>query len=223
MNKRTQLTCTGLISLIAFTASYGKEPENLYFTKQRLIRYHDSGEYQRDQAKVINQAMQYLRARLRQEAHRNPAKKLAIVLSIDETSLSNYADMLKMNFGGTLRQIMEAENKGADLAITPTLQLYQYAKANHVAVFFVTGRTEAFRVATEKNLANAGYKNWDGLSFKADNYNEKSTAPYKIRARNLIEKQGYDIILNVADQQSALVGGHADKTFKLPNPYYLIP
>lgn len=223
MNKRVQLICTGLISLIAFTVCYGNEPKNLDLCKRALIQYHDSGEYQKDQAKVISRAMQYLHARLRPEAHRTPARKLAIVLDIDETSLSNYPDMQKMSFGGTLRQIMEAENRGIDPAILPTLQLYQYAKANHVAVFFVTGRTEAFRVATEKNLANAGYKNWDGLSFKADHYNERSVAPYKIRARSLIEKQGYDILLNVGDQQSDLVGGHADKTFKLPNPYYWIP
>ncbi len=208
------------ICLLACPPSYAKEPKNLDVTKAHLISYYDSGEYQKDQAKVIDKAMQYLKTRLN-----NPVKnkKLALILDIDETSLSNYADMHAMSFGGNLRQISEAEDKSMDPAIHPTLELYRYAKANQVAVFFITGRTAVSRAATEKNLLKAGYQNWDGLWFKDENYKEKSAAPYKIHARNLIAKQGYDIVLNVGDQQSDLIGGYADKTFKLPNPYYLIP
>ena len=33
---------------------------------------------------------------------------------------------------------------------------------------------------------------------------------------------GYLIILNVGDQESDLTGGFADRTFKLPNPFYFI-
>ncbi len=151
-------------------------------------------------------------------------QKLALVLDIDETSLSNYPSMYKMRFGGTLQQITDAESQANDPAISPTLELYRYAKANHIAVFFITGRGGISRAATEKNLSEAGYKNWDGISFKEENYKEKSIAPYKIRVRSLIEKQGYDIVLNVGDQQSDLTGGYADKSFKLlSNPYYFIP
>jgi predicted secreted acid phosphatase len=222
MNKLL-LACLGTFCLSTVTVSYAKEPQNLDVTKAYLIRYHDSGEYQKDQAKVINKAMQYLKMRIANTKKSNPAKKLAIVLDIDETSLSNYPAMYKMKFGGTMKQINEAESTGKDPAIPATLALYRYAKANHVAIFFITGRDETSRTATEKNLSNAGYKNWDGLSFRSENYKEKSAAPYKIHARSLIAVQGYDIVLNVGDQQSDLIGGYADKTFKLPNPYYLIP
>jgi len=223
MNKKIHLICLGVLSVLVFNTGYAKEPKNLDLVKGVLIQYHDSGEYEKEQAKVINHAMQYLKIRLKRAKQKTETKKLAIVLDIDETSLSNYSDMKKMSFGGTLRQIMDAQANGTDSAITPTLKLYQYAKANNIAVFFVTGRTEPYRAATEKNLTNAGYTKWDGLSLKGDTYKERSAAPYKIRARSLIENQGYDIILNIGDQQSDLTGGHADKTFKLPNPYYLIP
>lgn len=223
LQKKSLLICVGTLSILAFGNSYAKEPKNLEFTKASLIKYHDVGEYQKDQAIVIDKAMQYLKTRLNSEKKSGRSKKLAIVLDIDETSLSNYPDMIKMSFGGTLRQIMDAMATGTDPAIAPTLRLFHYAKANNVAIFFITSRTEPYRSVTEKNLASAGYKNWDGLSFKDENYKEKSVAPYKIRARSLIENQGYDIVLNVGDQQSDLSGGHADKTFKLPNPYYLIP
>ena len=226
MNRKILLLCLGTAS--AFTLSLmnsaeAKEPKNLSLTKSALIKYHDSGEYQKDQARVIDQAMEYLKTRLDSKKESDQTKKFAIVFDIDETSLSNYSDMVDMNFGGTLRQIMDAEGNGTDLAIAPTLKLYRYAIDNHVAVFFVTGRTEPYRAATEKNLKSVGFTHWDGLSFKDENYKEKSVAPYKIHARSLIESQGYDIVLNVGDQQSDLTGGHADKGFKLPNPYYFLP
>ena len=33
---------------------------------------------------------------------------------------------------------------------------------------------------------------------------------------------GYRIIANVGDQESDLTGGGADRSFKLPNPFYFI-
>lgn len=223
MHKKNISICIGILSMLAFSTTDAKEPKNLSLTKTLMIKYHDTGEYQKDQAKIIDKAMQYLKTRLERNKKSDKPKKFAIVLDIDETALSNYSNMLDMNFGGTLNQIREVEANGTDPAISPTLELYRYAKANNVAVFFITGRTVPYRAITEKNLVNAGYKNWDGLSFKEESDKEKSIAPYKIHTRNLIEKQGYDIVLNVGDQQSDLTGGHADKAFKLPNPYYLIP
>ena len=41
--------------------------------------------------------------------------------------------------------------------------------------------------------------------------------------RKEITQQGYDIVFSIGDQQSDLVGGYSDKTYKLPNPYYFIP
>ena len=223
MNKKTTVFAAILFSLLSLTISYAKEPKNLDTIKASLIKYHDSGAYQKDQTKVIDQAMQYLKTRLAQEKKATHKKKLAIVLDIDETSLSNYPDMVKLSFGGSLEDISEAEGKGDDPAITPTLELYRYAKSNNVAVFFITGRTEGYRTGTEKNLADAGYSNWDGLTLRPTDYKEKSISTFKIREREKIKKQGYDIVLNIGDQQSDLVGGYADKTFKLPNPYYFLP
>ena len=222
MNK-TVLFCLTLCCAMGISSSYAKEPKNIELCKATLIQYHDSGEYQKDQAKVINKAMQYLKTRLENNKKLSSNKKMAIVLDIDETSLSNYADMIKMGFGGTLAQIIDAENEGDDTVIAPTLKLYQYAKANHVAVFFITGRTEDAREATEKNLTSAGYKNWDKLILKPNDYKEKTAAIYKTKTRADIENQGYDIVLNIGDQHSDLVGGYADKGFKLPNPYYIVP
>ncbi len=49
-----------------------------------------------------------------------------------------------------------------------------------------------------------------------------SAIPYKSGERAKIEQQGFDIVANVGDQESDLRGGHADRAFKLPNPYYFL-
>jgi hypothetical protein len=49
------------------------------------------------------------------------------------------------------------------------------------------------------------------------------TIPYKSGTRAYIESQGYDIVADFGDQFSDLLGGFADKTFKMPNPNYYLP
>jgi predicted secreted acid phosphatase len=50
-----------------------------------------------------------------------------------------------------------------------------------------------------------------------------STIHYKSATRAYLESLGYDIVANFGDQFSDLIGGHADRTFKLPNPSYFLP
>jgi putative acid phosphatase of HAD superfamily subfamily IIIB len=49
------------------------------------------------------------------------------------------------------------------------------------------------------------------------------TSLYKSGTRAHLESLGWDILANFGDQFSDLVGGFADKTFKLPNPNYFCP
>ncbi len=37
-----------------------------------------------------------------------------------------------------------------------------------------------------------------------------------------LAKRGHRILVNVGDQRSDLTGGYASRTFKLPNPMYVI-
>lgn len=213
-----------LLSLTVFSLpAIAKEPVNLNVHKEALIKYHDSGEYEKDIKKVINEATAYLKNELARPAPQG--KKRAIILDIDETSLSSYASMLNLKFGGNPKLWNEAENKAEAPAIAPTLKLYQLAKENGVTVIFMTGRHEGKikRQTTAKNLEKAGYKNWDKLILKPIAYNHKPTALYKAAMRKQLTEEGYDIILNIGDQESDLTGGYAAKSFKLPNPYYLIP
>jgi len=50
-----------------------------------------------------------------------------------------------------------------------------------------------------------------------------TTIHYKSATRAHIESLGYEIVANFGDQYSDLIGGYADRTFKLPNPNYFLP
>lgn len=196
------------------------EPVNLGTLKQKLIQYHDTGAYDQDINSEINLATKYLQQRLA-SSKSNP-HKLAIILDIDETSLSNYQNMLTENFGGRLEEIRDAEIKGLDPAIKPTLNFYRFAKAHHVAVFFISGRHEDERDITIKNLKTVGFEQWDGLILRDGEYLKTPAATYKSAMRKKLNEEGYDIVLNIGDQNSDLAGGYADKGIKLANPYYFI-
>ncbi|ABX79071.1 HAD family acid phosphatase [Coxiella burnetii] len=214
-----------MMMILSFTpmVMLAEPPLNLDSLKKEIIHYHESGEYDVDISKVTHLAKRYLADRIRENQHASHPKKLAMVLDIDETSLSNYSDIKVLNFGGTFLQQDLAEADGDDPAITPTLNLYRYAIQHGVAVFFITGRQEKYRTATIKNLKTAGYSQWARLYMKPNDYRLNSAAPYKISERKAIEKEGYDIVLNMGDQYSDLKGGYSEHSYKLPNFMYYIP
>jgi hypothetical protein len=203
-----------------------------------LRAYHDSGRYAKDLAKVDGRAQRYLgrkveglrrKARKRCHRHDTPAAqcsrpKLAMVLDIDETSLSNYADISATGFSGTTAALATSVVQADSPPIRPTLKLFRFAKSRGVAVFFITGRPGGIpfvQERTEDNLTGAGYSGWKRLYLNPDT--SQGTVPYKAGTRADIERKlGYRIVVNVGDQESDLHGGHADRAFKLPNPFYFI-
>jgi predicted secreted acid phosphatase len=199
------------------------EPPNLSIVLHELKIYHDSGAYAHDLNRVVQDAHRYILKEVSINNHRITPKKLAIVLDIDETSLSNYRTFSAHQFVETKQQIHQDMLAANAQPIIPTLQLYNDAYKQDVAVFFVTGRRISEKNATIKNLKKAGYEHWTGLYLKPENYHQPSVIPFKSSVRKMIASQGYTIIASIGDQYSDLKGGYAEKTFKLPNPYYYIP
>jgi hypothetical protein len=179
-----------------------------------LRAYYESGEYEADLTAVDGAAESYL------NAHLTTGKdKPALVLDIDETSLSNYKGLLASGF--TAAGLATTSVTGTATAIAPTMALYRDAIAHHVAVFFITGRPSEIQSITEENLRDVGYdEGWSGLYFKPA---EADTEAFKSSTRQTIDKDGYRIVVNVGDQQSDLDGGYAKQGFKLPDPFYYIP
>ncbi len=194
-----------------------QEPENHAIVVARLMRYHDSGEYEWGIREVANAARDYLRERAKTHYEEERA---AAVFDIDETALSNWQAMADCGF---CAYSIEAKlySIAHDPAITPVLELYNEARSNAVATFFLTGRPESQRELTIANLKEAGYKDWNGLIMRPDG--DKSPARvFKPQERRKIEDRGYHIILSIGDQASDLAGCCAERTFKLPNPFYLV-
>jgi HAD superfamily, subfamily IIIB (Acid phosphatase) len=229
------------ISLAAGTAAAGcpaqpygdkfdaTQPINLGQLKYQLLDYKCFGGYDRDVKKAL------LEAQVHVERRAGDVENPALVLDIDETSLSNWPRILANDFGyipsGTCDRLPDGpcgdhawELKGQAEAIAPTLDLFKAAKAKGVAIFFITGRGEAadLRDATEKNLRAAGYDGWKAVLMRPSGV-YKSVQEYKTAKRIEIEGQKFFIIANVGDQASDLDGGHADRVFRVPNPFYFIP
>ena len=194
--------------------------------KRDVIGYVESGRYNADIAEVVAQA----RAWVERRAARGD--KLAMALDVDETALSSLPSMRANDYGvisrgpcdlpagpcgfGTWIEMAQAE------AIAPVLGLARLARERGVAVFFIADRPERARVPTERNLKAAGYE-WTGLVLKPDGAITQSAMDFKAPARKKIVDDGYTIIANVGDQVSDLEGGFAERTFKLPNPFYAVP
>jgi hypothetical protein len=78
------------------------------------------------------------------------------------------------------------------------------------------------RAATEANLRAAGYE-WTAVLLKPDALNTASAVDFKAPERKKLAEQGYVVTVNMGDQMSDLDGGHAERMYKLPNPFYFVP
>jgi acid phosphatase len=202
-----------------------QEPPNLSKLKTRLIAYHNCTGGHGCYTSELDRQSDLAIAILRRRADRaKPDEKLALVLDIDETALSNWDEETQDDFGYIAKDWNDWVAKKQAPAIAGTLRLYKEAVAHGVSVFFITGRGEAQRQATADNLKSAGYDRWAGLALRGPHPKEQSTTEYKSGERKKIVDAGYQIILNVGDQLSDLNGNpHAERSVKLPNPFYYIP
>lgn len=196
-----------------------QEPPNLGILQDTVETYIKSGAYEKGIAEVIDSAKSFIAARYKK------AVKPAIVLDVDETSLSNLQFEYKYDFGYNSVLWNDWIKKSADPPIKPTLELTKWAARKHIAIFFITGRrllsVNLSSDPTVINLKKAGYPDWKGIYFKSSR--SMSTIDFKTSCRREISARGYTIIANIGDQYSDLAGGYAEGEFELPDPMYYIP
>ena len=199
---------------------------NIYDAQRLVEQYIMGGRYDEDVANVVASARAWL------EERSKTATKPAIVLDIDETSLSNWPayrlnGWVRITNGGCdLQQgpcgLRAWQALGQSKAIASTLTLARRARDLGVAVFFITGRPANLQKATEQNLRDAGYE-WTRVILQPEGAQFASAVDFKAPERRKLTEQGYTIVLSMGDQQSDLTGGYAERTFKLPNPVYYLP
>ncbi|MEU6479433.1 HAD family acid phosphatase [Streptomyces sp. NPDC047017] len=242
------LVCGGVAAADTATPTVGSvraghEPYNLDFLKKQINTYYaghkdSTGHYRigadsqwgKDVTAIAAKAQAYLAQRL---AHHRPAVP-AIMLDIDDTSISTYPVNADFDFGGGADA--SAADKKADTdntypVIRPVLRLAQWAHAHGVKVVFITGRHDEDTAISRNQLAGLGYP-IDGLYLRPRSnppvYLPCGTTctaiPFKSNTRKYLEQsQGYDFIEAIGDQVSDYAGGYDDRGFKLPNPMYDIP
>ena len=219
-------------------------PPNLGLVKMQIKPYYTGKvkdgktQYELDQEEVAGAAKEYLLSRLSDATLAKPA----VVLDIDETSLNNLGQMQMNDFGyiqygpctlesgyacGTLGTKDQNGRDGWDgqgkaIAIAATKALFDTAINHHVAVFFITGRRESEDQATRDNLEHAGYAGFTHLYLRPA-ASVGNVGLYKAATRAKIEADGYHIVVNLGDQPSDLVGGHAEQSFQMPDPFYYLP
>lgn len=214
-----RVLCAGLALALLSGPAIALEPANLNPHKQEIRAYVDSGGYAKDVAAVALSANKYLAKRVRSAA--KPGKKLAVVFDIDETALTNLPHIMANDFGYHPKNWDAWMAEGRAPAITPVQIVYDTAVRAKVDVFFITGRRENERAATERNLRQVGYDTWTKIYFKPETDPTLTTAGFKTETRRQLSKDGYVIVVNIGDQQSDLVNGYAERYFKLPNPFYI--
>ena len=208
--------------VVALTPSFTRadEPANIYYLKRDLNTYVKSGEYAKAVAKIALQADKYLVRRLGHPAPKG--KKLAIVFDIDETTLSNLDHIVANDYG----YVPEVWNKwiaaGRAPAIFPIQTVYDTAVRGKIAVFFITGRSEHDRAATERNLRDVGYDTWTNIFYMPTDNPLLTTVGFKTDTRRKLMADGYIIVANIGDQISDVANGYAERYFLLPNPFYKV-
>jgi HAD superfamily, subfamily IIIB (Acid phosphatase) len=195
--------------------------------KKQLLAYQVAT-YSDDISLVIADALAFVERRAEQ------VKLPAVVLDIDETSLTNWENIQDNNFGfikgGPCPQQQHLACgfddwilKASAPAIEPTRTFFNAIRARNIAVFFITGRRDSQRDATLLNLDHAGYQGWSKLVTRPDGDTNASIVPFKSGERAKIQAAGYTIIANIGDQESDLAPRTPDYcAFKLPNPFYFI-
>jgi predicted secreted acid phosphatase len=204
------------------------QPANIGDLKFTATDYYNSGTYLTDLQLAAAPAIGWIN----EEAQR--VDRPAVVFDIDETALSNWEAIKANDFGriftggcDSLPQgpcgLVAWDQRAQSTVIQPTMDIYTAARDRGAAIFFITGRPENQRAATERNLRVVGYTGYTQLIMEPTGAQYVSAADFKAPQREQIEQRGYTIIANVGDQPSDLAGGFSEQTYLLPNPFYRIP
>lgn len=148
-----------------------------------------------------------------------------VIFDVDDTALSNFDAMNKVNFSRLTRDLQHSP------AIPEVLALYRKLKEMDYHCVFVSERTKDMHHQTESNLIAEGYFDFLTLITR-DTPNEsellqlkesdRRCGDFKKCVRKQFEEQGYEIVATVGDQDSDFEGGSTGMIIRLPNYIYIL-
>ena len=217
--RNARIVAPALLALVlagCATAPVSREPRNLQLAKEEVRAYVAGGGYARDVAAVAAEARTWLELRVTRGGGR-----LAVVFDVDETLLSNLPSMEGLDFGYIPAEWNRWVEQAKAPALEPVRALFRRARELGLETLVITGRRETERDATARNLAAVGCGDFAALVCRPE-ADRGGVADFKTAARARLAAEGRVIVANIGDQESDLTGGHAERTFKLPGPFYLI-
>ncbi len=168
----------------------------------------------------------------------------AVVFDADDTNLWTY-DMEDADMAFVFDPVVQDRDwvQPQRFPATPGMvELVAAVRASGCAIVGLTGRNDTQKAATLGNLAKVGYAGftdelyftkWKSGTVPADRPwladtpcadGVCTTIEYKsLTRKHLVDDLHYDVVANVGDQFSDLIGGYADRSVKLPNPTYYLP
>ena len=174
------------------------KPLNIDIIKSQLTEYKEGrdgkpGNYEEDVKQVFDRALTYVQQRVAEARQStDDGKTLAVVLDIDETSLSNWPNLKANNFGFIKGGPCFEEPtlscgfddwilKGSAPAIPPALKFFKAViDTRNVAVFFITGRRDSQRQVTLSNLDRQGFQGFAGLRTRPDDDHDPSIVEFRL-------------------------------------------
>jgi predicted secreted acid phosphatase len=188
---------------------------NLGTAKDAVQKYYDSGQYDGECKKIIDDAIEHIN-------NMQLSGKCAVVFDIDETALSNYDLTKSIGFGYIQKMWHNSILEGKLPAVKETKRFYDYLVSKNIHVIFLTGRFAEVQEATKKNLLYSGYTKFDTLIVRSNEERKIPAAQFKEAKRKILAENGYTIIACIGDQQSDLAGTFTGYKIKLPNYLYSI-
>jgi hypothetical protein len=197
-----------------------------------LHEFSPTGAYAKEVTSIARHVRGYLAARSHhQHGHHGFDGRPALIFDIDDTTLTTYDYEIYSNFVYNPTTNADFVNEAVFPATPGMVRLIGWARDHGYTVFFLTGRPETQRAGTLTNLTEAGYAPVSAKTFLKDQTlpwltsctPNCSSEQYKTLTRQHLEDTGYDVVANLGDQYSALRGGFAVKTVKIPNPMYFLP
>ena len=178
------------------------------------IKTMRSPEFRKQYDTVVRQASVYLDTV-------EPGPKKAVLTDLDETLMDTtgyYAKYPKWAPDTWFKWLKSKDSKVYNASL---LALLKKAKAKGLAVMFVTGRPAFQAEATWHGVSFFNFTGGFLKPFEEQGYRPSSTV-YKTQVRRSLEAMGYEIVLNIGDQESDLdLPVEPEKgEFLLPNVMY---
>ena len=213
MKKFHTLTVTLSLTLLISCAT--EKPVNLSIAREEVKQYYESGKYEEELNKVVEEAKgKFSKVEFKENS--------VVTFDVDETVLDNFELAEKMGFGYNyeMNKKWNAEMKAP--AIPQVKELYDFLLSKGARVIFLTGRNFYEYEVTYQNLVKEGYTIFDTLITQIGDETKMKAKDFKSGKRVWLTKQGYDIAGTVGDQWSDLEGFYHGIQVKIPNYLYLI-